>query len=222
MKSLSLAIAAGLGLAAVAATPALAAPISGYVTANVNERSGPSTAYPPIVVIPAGSSITIYGCLSDRSWCDISWGPNRGWMSSNYLQATSRRLAIRSYSAIPFITFNFGSYWDNHYRGRPFFSQRSKWSNYHWQGPNNGPGPNNPRPPMFPKPPMMGDHHPNGNYPNGGKFGNNGQFGNNDNSKTGQFSNSNKPGMGKPGYGKPGKNCWVDGKFVCGPNNQNP
>lgn len=189
MKPIRLAIAAGVGVLTLAATPAFAAAVSGFVTANVNERSGPSTSYPPITVIPAGSPITIYGCLSDDSWCDISWNQNRGWMSANYLQVNyqSRRIPIRSYSGIPFITFNFGSYWDSHYRNRPFFNQRSKWSNFHWQKP----GMNNPPPP----PPVVHNNPP----------------------KPG-MNNPPKPGMNGPfGNGKYNKNCWKNGVWICGP-----
>jgi uncharacterized protein YraI len=211
MKSLRLVAAAGLGVLALAATPAFAAAVSGFVTANVNERSGPSTSYPPITVIPAGSAITIYGCLSDDSWCDISWNQNRGWMSSNYLQVNyqSRRIPIRGYSGIPFITFNFGNYWNSHYRSRPFFNQRSKWSNFQWQKP----GMNNP-----PKPSGS-----NGQFGNG-KFGSNGQFGSNgDNGKggkNGQFSNNNGQSGNNSQYNnRNNKDCWKDGKWICGPRN---
>ncbi len=211
MKTLRIAAAAGLGLVALAATPALAAPLSGYVTANVNERSGPSTSYPPIVVIPAGSRITIYGCLSDRSWCDISWGPNRGWMYSAYLQVTynARRVPLRTYSGIPFLSFNFGTYWDNHYRNRPFFNQRSKWRNFNWQN-NHDDNDNHPNPPPhnnYPKPPMH-----TGNPP---VFGNPGGhppvFG------KPNMNDDNRPHFrnGQKGYGKY-KDCkWMDGKWVC-------
>lgn len=202
MRTVHLAAAAALGLLAISAAPASAA-VSGFTTANVNQRSGPSTSYPPIVVIPAGSPITIYGCLNDDSWCDIAWGGNRGWMSSSYLQVSyqSRRVPVRGYSGIPFITFNFGNYWDSHYRNRPFFSQRSKWNNFDWHNGSwkNGQGPNNPpKPPQQTgkndnKPPFMG----NGPKPPFGK------------------GNSQKYGQGK-GKGGPGQNCkWVDGKWVC-------
>lgn len=206
MKSLRIAAAAGFGLLALAATPASAAPVSGFVTANVNERAGPSTSYPAIVVIPAGSPITIYGCLPDDSWCDISWGPNRGWMSSAYLQVSyqSRRIPVRGYAGIPFITFNFGSYWDSHYRARPFFSQRSKWSNFQWQGQGQGPKNPPPKPPKF-----IGNNNQNGN----GQFGNN-----NGNGQFGKSNNGNGPSYGNgPNKGKGNnKDCvWKNGKLVC-------
>lgn len=205
---------AAFGLLAISATPVFAATVSGFATANVHQRSGPSTAYPPITVIPAGSSITIYGCLPDDSWCDVSWGPNRGWMSSLYLQVTyqSRRVSVRGYSGIPFITFNFGSYWSSNYRNRSFYSQRSKWSNFNWQGQGSG----NP-PPKPLKPPKNYTGQNDNNLPNFGsgkdydkKFDHKSTGGQGYGS--GQNNNNNNGGKNK--------NCvWKDGKLVCAPTN---
>lgn len=62
-----------LALVAMLAAPALAeAATRGFATANVNMRSGPSTAYPAVVVIPVGAPLTVHGCLSDTPWCDVS------------------------------------------------------------------------------------------------------------------------------------------------------
>ena len=65
--------------AAQAATPS-------YTTANVNLRAGPGTSYPVLLTVPNGSPITTYGCLDGYNWCDVSWGAERGWMSSSYIQ----------------------------------------------------------------------------------------------------------------------------------------
>ena len=46
---------AAIGLAVIAALPAAgpaAAQSQGWVTTNVNLRSGPGTAYPPVLVVP--------------------------------------------------------------------------------------------------------------------------------------------------------------------------
>lgn len=145
MKLFNIAAIAGLAFLALSTSPSVAAPVSGFVTANVNERAGPSTSYPPIVVIPAGAPVTIFGCLSDNSWCDVSWAGYRGWVYAAYLQATyqSRRVGLPNYIGslgIPFITFNIGSYWDSHYRSRPFYGQRSRWNNVR-PGPDKNPLP---------------------------------------------------------------------------------
>ncbi len=32
---------------------------------------------------------------------------------------------------VPTFQFSFGSYWDSHYRGRPFYRERVRWE-HHW------------------------------------------------------------------------------------------
>jgi uncharacterized protein YraI len=139
MKSFHIAAIAGVGLLAASATSSLANVANGFVTSSVTERAGPSTAFPPVAVIPAGAGVTIYDCLSDDSWCDVSWGPNRGWVASSYLQAMyqSQRVPLGGYISqlgIPFIVFDVDTYWNSYYRGRPFYGQRSHWHNWHPRG----------------------------------------------------------------------------------------
>ncbi|WP_370676937.1 SH3 domain-containing protein [Pleomorphomonas sp. PLEO] len=64
-------------------TGALAAPAE--VLAAVNLRTGPGAQYYPIVVLPPGTPVNIYGCLDDDSWCDVGYGNTRGWLASRYL-----------------------------------------------------------------------------------------------------------------------------------------
>jgi len=114
-----------LSAACVLPTVANAAPAQ--VTANVNLRTGPSTQYYPILVLPAGISVEVYGCLAGYTWCDVSWGQNRGWISSRYLSSFYYGPTYRPQPArpLPSITFNFG-YWDNHYVGRPWYRDRPR------------------------------------------------------------------------------------------------
>ncbi|WP_309083197.1 SH3 domain-containing protein [Chelativorans sp.] len=123
----ALALLAGICVpgAAMAASTAVA-------TTNVNLRAGPSTEFPPVNVVAAGHGVRVHGCLSTRSWCDVSYGGQRGWMSSNYIafvDGGQRYTGTRAISAIraPVVTFSFGSYWDNHYRGRSFYRDRDRW-----------------------------------------------------------------------------------------------
>jgi uncharacterized protein YraI len=121
----ALLIAAGLPGVASAASTAIA-------TTNVNLRAGPSTDYPAVNVVQAGYNVRVYGCLSNRSWCDVSYGPQRGWMSSNYLAYVQdgRRYTgerVVGYIGAPTIGFSVGSYWDDHYRGRSFYRERDRW-----------------------------------------------------------------------------------------------
>ncbi|PDT27624.1 peptide-binding protein [Rhizobium sp. L9] len=114
--------------------PAIAQAAGGYSTANVNMRAGPSTRYPAVAVIPAGSSVEIRGCLSNVNWCDVEFYGGRGWVSGQYVQAVyeQRRVYVgpEYYRplGIPLVTFSVGNYWDRYYRHRDFYRERDRWS----------------------------------------------------------------------------------------------
>ncbi len=125
-----------LGLLAVVggfALPATAdAAARAIATADVNLRAGPSTRYPAVDVVGGGDRVRVYGCLENRSWCDVGYDGQRGWMSSNYLayaggprRYTGER-AIRAIEA-PVISFSIGGYWDDHYRARRFYRERDRY-----------------------------------------------------------------------------------------------
>ncbi len=133
---------AGFAMAseASAATPS--------VTTNaVNLRAGPGTVYPVVTTLPPSASVTTYGCLADRSWCDIGWGGQRGWVSAAYLQViyAGRPVVITPSVApaigIAVVAFN-QAYWHSHYVGRPWYGH---WGRYYPAPPHVGPHP--PRPP---------------------------------------------------------------------------
>lgn len=87
-----------LFLAAVlilAGASAAAAATTAVATANVNLRAGPSTAYPAVTVVPAGTAITTFGCVSGYSWCDIGFGTYRGWVAASYIQVIYRGAGTR-------------------------------------------------------------------------------------------------------------------------------
>ncbi|MGY5780584.1 SH3 domain-containing protein [Rhizobium sp. LEGMi135b] len=125
-------LAAGI-LAALVALPAIAEAAEGFATANVNMRSGPSTAYPAVTMIPVGVPLQINGCLNDTPWCDVSFYGGRGWVAGRYIQATyqSRRIYVgpQYYRplGIPTVVFNFDDYWGRYYRGRDFYRDRDRW-----------------------------------------------------------------------------------------------
>ncbi|AGS20027.1 SH3 domain-containing protein [Rhizobium etli] len=131
MKNLIVKIAAA---ALLVLAPAIAQAAEGYSTANVNMRAGPSTRYPAVAVIPAGSSVEIRGCLSNVNWCDVEFYGGRGWVSGQYVQAVyeQRRVYVgpQYYRplGIPMVTFSVGNYWDRYYRGRDFYRERDRWS----------------------------------------------------------------------------------------------
>jgi uncharacterized protein YraI len=117
------------GLLAPAAAMAASTAVA---TTNVNLRAGPSTQYPVVNVVGSGDDVRVYGCLSNRSWCDVGYAGQRGWMSSNYLAyvEAGRRYTgttVVTRIGVPVIGFSFGSYWDNHYKGRSFYHDRNRW-----------------------------------------------------------------------------------------------
>jgi uncharacterized protein YraI len=108
-------------------------------TTDVNLRAGPSTSYPAVDVVVGGDGVRVYGCLSNRSWCDVRYAGQRGWMSSNYLafvDSGRRYTGTRAINALraPVISFSFGNYWDDHYRGRSFYRDRDRWDRRELRG----------------------------------------------------------------------------------------
>ncbi|MBB4955734.1 uncharacterized protein YraI [Agrobacterium vitis] len=130
MKRLYLSAFAGL---AAVALPAAAEAAQAISTANVNLRAGPSTQYPPVLVVPAGNRVEIFGCLSSANWCDVGYAGYRGWISGSYLQTqySSRRIYVDpdyyGRLGIPTVTFRVDQYWDRNYRGRDFYRDRDRW-----------------------------------------------------------------------------------------------
>ncbi|HEX8047776.1 SH3 domain-containing protein [Rhizobium sp.] len=124
---------AAITLTALVALPALAQAAEGFATANVNMRSGPSTQYPAVTMIPVGAPLEINGCLNETPWCDVSFVGGRGWVAGRYIQASyqSRRIYVgpQYYRplGIPTITFNVDDYWGRYYRGRDFYRDRDRW-----------------------------------------------------------------------------------------------
>ncbi|MBY5388558.1 SH3 domain-containing protein [Rhizobium leguminosarum] len=131
MKNLIVKVAAA---AMLVLAPAIAQAAEGYSTANVNMRAGPSTRYPAVAVVPAGSSVEIRGCLSNVNWCDVEFYGGRGWVSGQYVQAVyqQRRVYVgpQYYRplGIPMVSFSVGNYWDRYYRNRDFYRERDRWS----------------------------------------------------------------------------------------------
>ncbi|MGV8939083.1 MAG: SH3 domain-containing protein [Allorhizobium sp.] len=124
----------GAAALALLVLPAVAEAATAYSTANVNMRSGPSTRYPAVVVIPAAARVEILGCMRDANWCDVTFAQYRGWVSGSYLQTTysKRRVYVdpQYYRplGIPSVEFNVDTYWDRNYRSRDFYRDRDRWS----------------------------------------------------------------------------------------------
>src|ERR1700680_2391544 len=137
MNSLRTAILAGLGFGLATLTPAAAA-TSAFVSVSISEWAGPSTYYPVVYVIPAGATVTMYGCLPGGSWCDVTYAGQRGWGPGPYVEAyyESEPVFVPYYVAvigIPIIAFDIDVYWNNCYRDRPFFAnfgERDRFERY--------------------------------------------------------------------------------------------
>lgn len=163
MKKILMSVAA---FCALMAAPSLAeAAVRGFATANVNMRSGPSTGYPAVTVIPAGAPVTINGCMSSVNWCDVSFYGGRGWVSGSYVQASYRSNRVyvgpQYYRplGIPMITFDVDTYWGRYYRDRDFYRERDRWRRFTWEPGRNPPPPPPPRwePPRFDRDPPRWD-----------------------------------------------------------------
>lgn len=120
-------------LLSVASAPAIAAAaMPAVTTANVNLRAGPGTNYPVVVTMPAGARVVSYGCVSGYTWCDISWGSERGWVAASYMQVV---VAGKTVVLAPAVAPRVGlavvafdqSYWRRYYVGRPWYG---RWAYY--------------------------------------------------------------------------------------------
>ena len=100
--------------------------------ASVDVYAGPSSEYPRVASLPANTPVHVDGCLADWSWCDVDFSGDRGWVYAGDLgyPYENRRVVILDDGAhlgLPVLSFSLNSYWDAHYRNRPWFAQREDW-----------------------------------------------------------------------------------------------
>ena len=74
----------------------------------------------------------VQGCTEGWEWCDVIAYGNRGWVAGNFVEYEyqDQPVLLPAYGAqigIPIVTFVIGSYWENHYRSRPFYRERNRW-----------------------------------------------------------------------------------------------
>jgi uncharacterized protein YraI len=138
MKRLSLLAAFVLALLA----PLAAQASDGYITRDLNLRTGPDVDYPRITMIEAGTSVEVLGCIDRWTWCDVAVYGERGWVSGRYVQLEyqGHRGYVSSYGynvGIPILAFSLGTYWGEHYHDRPWYEHRDSWaSSSHGHRPN--------------------------------------------------------------------------------------
>jgi len=100
-------------------------------------HTGPDEGFPQVRRVARDTRVNIYGCLNDRSWCDVSYGNDRGWINGSDLAAEyqGRRESVATLSGsfrIGTVTFSFGDYWENYYRQRPFYNERYRWEEHYF------------------------------------------------------------------------------------------
>jgi uncharacterized protein YraI len=110
----------------------------GYVTGDVDLRAGPDPGYPTIATLNAGTRVSIQGCVSNWSWCDVATATDRGWVAGDFLEEDyeGNRVVVPAFGVqigIPIITFSFDSYWGAHYHNeryesRPWYAERARWA----------------------------------------------------------------------------------------------
>jgi uncharacterized protein YraI len=113
----------------------LSAPVfagSAYVGINLVLRAGPDIGYPRVMMVPAGSYLEVYGCVSDYTWCDVGIDGSRGWVAATYLQYYygDNWVYMPAYApriGVPIVTFVLGTYWGNHYRHTSWYRERDRW-----------------------------------------------------------------------------------------------
>lgn len=129
----------------------------GYTLRSVRMRAGPDSDYPTVRTIPSNRRVDVYGCLKDWSWCDVGYRNDRGWVVGDYLGADYRGrrqtiVKIGPSLSLGILTFIFGSYWDDHYRSRPFYSQRPSWERHYYDNYRPQWGPRPAAPPAMQRP----------------------------------------------------------------------
>jgi uncharacterized protein YraI len=88
MKSVSLA--ATLLLAASGAQAATAA----MTTDPLNLRTGPGPGYVVTSVLPAGTSVSVLGCVDNSNWCRVDAAGTVGYVYSDYLNIGTPAAAV--------------------------------------------------------------------------------------------------------------------------------
>jgi uncharacterized protein YraI len=125
-----------IGLAAAVAGlvvgPAIASALTAVTTEPVSLRAGPAIDFPVVDAIPDDARVNVHGCVRAYRWCDVSWRNARGWVQGDDLSYFYQQsyVPIVEYGpriGLPVVVFSFDSYWDRHYRGRPWYGERTRW-----------------------------------------------------------------------------------------------
>lgn len=128
---------AAVALACALLLPAAAMARPAYTSRQVVIWAGPGDNYPDVGFLPPRTPVHLYGCIRrpQQIWCDISGQGQRGFVLANSLSVLHNGNSIvvanaPSYINIPFISFDLGTYWGNHYRNRSFYGRRSHYERF--------------------------------------------------------------------------------------------
>lgn len=88
----------------------------------VNMRTGPSTSYKKMVVVPAGAKVTVHGFndISSGDWYKVTYSGKTGYMKAEYVKVTGSRFA----------TYNFSSPSATLIKGKTVAVKGTLWSYY--------------------------------------------------------------------------------------------
>jgi uncharacterized protein YraI len=124
-----------LAIAALFAAPCVAfAQVQAYTNQPVNLMAGPDDGYPVVTGLGPNQPITVMGCVSDYSWCDVALDDLRGWIYGDAINYPyeGNYVPLESYGAViglPVVVFSIDSYWGHYYQGRPWYGERDRWRN---------------------------------------------------------------------------------------------
>ncbi|MEP6938731.1 MAG: SH3 domain-containing protein [Rudaea sp.] len=122
-----------LALACCLFAPAVVFAGDGYVSGDVELRAGPDPAYPTVAKLTTNTPVSIQGCVKNWSWCDVVTASARGWVAGDFLEQeySGHRAVVPAFGkqlGIPVVVFSFSKYWNRHYRDRPWYAERVRWS----------------------------------------------------------------------------------------------
>jgi uncharacterized protein YraI len=122
----------GLILGVAMLAPIAAYAQEAYTNRTTNMRAGPNTQFPLVASVPAGAYVHVNGCVEGYTWCDVTAGPERGWVYADFLSYPYQNQPVTVISAgpaigFPIVSFSIGNYWDSYYRARPWYGNRSYW-----------------------------------------------------------------------------------------------
>jgi uncharacterized protein YraI len=144
-----------------------------YTNSPVNLYAGPADDYPAVSQLPGGVPVTVMGCVSGYTWCDVAVPDLRGWVYAGSLSYPYQgsNVPILDYGTViglPIVSFSIGAYWGSYYRGRPWYNEQERWAHHPPPPPGRGGPPpehGGPPPGQGGPPPGRGGPPPGGGHP---------------------------------------------------------